>query len=47
METGTEREAEAAETKDTEITELLNWQRVVALVQEAFGEGRLADEATC
>ena len=36
-----EREMEAAETMETATTELLNWQRVVALVQAALGEGRL------
>ena len=43
---GAEREAEAADTTETATTGILNWKRVVALVQAEFGEVRLADDAT-
>ena len=31
---------------ETAATELPNWQRVVSLVQVAYGEGNLVEEAT-
>ena len=39
---GVVRDMEAAKTTETAMTELMNWEKVVALVQEKFGEGRLA-----
>ena len=39
------RDTEAAETTEIEKTELKNWENMVAMVQAAFGEGRLAEEA--
>ena len=44
--TGPGRETEAAETTETEKMELASWDKVVALVQAEFGEGRLAEEDT-
>ena len=44
--TEAERDAEAEETTETVTTELMNWRRLVALVQAAFREGRLEEEAT-
>ena len=48
METETTETAEMTETNMTETVPLVlsRWQKVVALVQAAFQEGRLAEEAT-
>ena len=56
MATGEEAEVETETTETAEMTEtnmtetvplvLSRWQKVVALVQAAFQEGRLAEEAT-
>ena len=46
MDTGTKRETEVAETTEMATRELTNWEKVVALVQAEFGEGRLEEEAT-
>ena len=47
--TGAETTEENEATEFTELTEpkeVANWERVVDLVQTAFREGRLAEEAT-
>ena len=44
--TGAGRDTEAAETTVMAKTELMDWEKEVALVQAAFGEGRLEEEAT-
>ena len=43
---GADMESEAADTTDMETTDLPKWKRVVALVQEEFGERRLAEDST-
>ena len=44
--TGAGRDTEAADTKVMATTELMDWEKAVALVQAAFGEGCLEEEAT-
>ena len=44
--TGAGRDTEAAETTVMAKTELMDWEKAVALVQAAFGEGRLEGEST-